>query len=729
MMEPGPLVVVDRAELAALAAAWISERARHAITARGAFSIALAGGTTPRPIYEALAALPRARAIDWARWHVFFGDERCVPADSPDSNHRMAREALLGRVPIPAEQVHRIAGEDDPEAAARASEAVLPAALDVVVLGVGPDGHVASLFPGSPLLEERTRRFAVVRDAPKPPALRITVTPLVLAAARARLVVAAGAEKADVIARARRGDDSLPAALARPCTWMVDRAAAQGCDAPLVLRGRVNPPPRRLAPRRENNSGGTMSETPFGIVGLAVMGRNLALNIEEHGFPVVAWNLEPAMTEAFLAEHPGKRLRGVATLAELVAALPRPRRILAMIKAGAPVDSLLAELAPLLEPGDTVIDGGNSFFLDTRRREEVWRSRGLCFMGSGVSGGEEGARRGPSLMPGGDRAAYEGVRSVLEAIAARTESGPCVTYCGPDGAGHFVKMVHNGIEYGDMQLIAEAYDVLARVGGLAPAELAGVFDRWNQGPLGSFLVEITARIFGVKDAETGRALVEVVEDRAGQKGTGKWTVQVALDLGVAIPTIAAAIDARVLSSLKPERVAAASRLRGPVVAPGGDRGALEGAVEGALLGAKICSYAQGMALIRAASDHYRWGIELGEMARIWKGGCIIRARLLDTIRAAFGRDPALANLLLDPDIAARIEGAQDGWRRVVALAAASGIPVPAFGASLAYYDAYRTARLPQNLTQAQRDAFGAHTYERTDRPGAVHTEWLSGEAR
>ncbi len=467
-----------------------------------------------------------------------------------------------------------------------------------------------------------------------------------------------------------------------------------------------------------------MSETPFGIIGLAVMGRNLALNIEEHGFPVVAWNLEQEGTTAFLAENPGKRLRGVATLAELVAALPRPRRILVMIKAGAPVDSLLDQLAPLLAEGDTVIDGGNSFFLDTRRREEAWRARGLCFMGSGVSGGEEGARRGPSLMPGGDRAAWERVRPVLEAIAARTESGPCVTYCGPDGAGHFVKMVHNGIEYGDMQLIAEAYDVLARAGGLGPAELAAVFDRWNQGPLGSFLVEITARIFGVRDPETGRALVDLVEDRAGQKGTGKWTGQVALDLGVAIPTIAAAIDARVLSSLKPERVAAAARLRGPAPVAAGDSGELVAAVHDALLCAKICAYAQGMALIRAASDHYGWGIDLGEMARIWKGGCIIRARLLDPIRAAFGRDPALPNLLLDGDLAGRMDGAQGGWRRVVALAASAGLPVPAFGASLAYYDAYRTARLPQNLTQAQRDAFGAHTYVRTDRPGAVHTGWL-----
>jgi 6-phosphogluconate dehydrogenase len=466
-----------------------------------------------------------------------------------------------------------------------------------------------------------------------------------------------------------------------------------------------------------------MAEASFGIIGLAVMGRNLALNIEEHGFSVAVWNLEPEMREQFLAENPGKKFVGAATLEELVASLARPRRILMMIRAGGPVDMALDKLAPLLEPGDIVVDGGNSWFQDTRRREQAMAARGLRFFGMGVSGGEDGARFGPSLMPGGAPEAYARLADVLEAIAARTESGPCVTHVGPDGAGHYVKMVHNGIEYGDMQLIAEAYDVLARVLGLDAAAIAGVFERWNRGRLESFLIEITAKIFAVADPETGRPLVELVEDKAGQKGTGKMTAQVALDLGVPIPTIAAAIDARVLSSLKDERVQASRKLAGPQPRPVADDGLID-AVENALYAAKVCSYAQGMNLIRAGAA-FGWKIDLAEIARIWKGGCIIRARFLDTIRAAYQRQPDLANLLLDETFAAAVAAADAGWRRVVGLAQQAGVPVPAFSASLAYYDSYRTARLPQNLTQAQRDAFGSHTYERTDRPGTfVHTDWL-----
>jgi len=466
-----------------------------------------------------------------------------------------------------------------------------------------------------------------------------------------------------------------------------------------------------------------MAEASFGIIGLAVMGRNLALNIEEHGFSVAVWNLEPEMREQFLAENPGKKFVGAATLEELVASLARPRRILMMIRAGGPVDMALDKLAPLLEPGDIVVDGGNSWFQDTRRREQAMAARGLRFVGMGVSGGEDGARFGPSLMPGGAPEAYARLADVLEAIAARTESGPCVTHVGPDGAGHYVKMVHNGIEYGDMQLIAEAYDVLARVLGLDAAAIAGVFERWNRGRLESFLIEITAKIFAVADPETGRPLVELVEDKAGQKGTGKMTAQVALDLGVPIPTIAAAIDARVLSSLKDERVQASRKLAGPQPRPVADESLVD-AVENALYAAKVCSYAQGMNLIRAGAA-FGWNIDLAEIARIWKGGCIIRARFLDTIRSAYQRQPDLANLLLDETFAAAVAAADAGWRRVVGLAQQAGVPVPAFSASLAYYDSYRTARLPQNLTQAQRDAFGSHTYERTDRPGTfVHTDWL-----
>ena len=466
----------------------------------------------------------------------------------------------------------------------------------------------------------------------------------------------------------------------------------------------------------------------FGVIGLAVMGRNLALNIEEHGFPVAVWNLELPATEKFLADNKGKKLTGTKSLAELVGALERPRRILMMIMAGKPVDQVLEQLKPILSPGDIVIDGGNTHFEETRRREQEMRSAGFHFVGMGVSGGEEGARRGPSLMPGGTNESWQALRPVLEAIAAKTDSGPCVTHVGPDGAGHFVKMVHNGIEYGDMQLIAEAYDLLARGLGMSAPEIGAVFARWNQGPLSSFLIEITATIMGVKDPATGQPLVDQVLDKAGQKGTGKWTAELALDLAVPIPTIAAALDGRVLSSLKDERVAAARTLRArtsPAPVPAGERESFLAAVHDALLCAKICSYAQGLALIHAGSEKFKWNINLAEMARIWKGGCIIRARLLDTIMRAYQATPAPRNLLLAGDFEAMVHEAQPNWRRVIGAAAALGIPTPAFAASLAYFDSYRTARLPQNLTQAQRDAFGAHTYERTDNPGtSVHTDWL-----
>ena len=473
-------------------------------------------------------------------------------------------------------------------------------------------------------------------------------------------------------------------------------------------------------------------ETPaaqFGVIGLAVMGSNLALNIEEHGFSVAVWNLETERVDQFTGgEGAGRRFVGTKTFEDFVAALERPRRVLMMIKAGAPVDQTVEKLRPLLDPGDILIDGGNSWFKDTQRREASLRGSGLHFVGMGVSGGEEGARHGPSLMPGGPAEAYERLRPVLEAIAAKTESGPCVTHCGPEGAGHLVKMVHNGIEYGDMQLIAEAYDILRRGLGLGAAEIAEVFGEWNRGPLESFLVEITAKILAVRDPETGRPLVDLVLDKAGQKGTGKWTAQVALDLGVPVPTIAAAIDARVLSAMKGERVAASGRLRGPRArALRGDRARLVRAVHDALYASKVCSYAQGMSLIGAASREYGWGVSLRETARIWKGGCIIRARFLDTIMRAYERRPDLPNLLLDRDVARAVQRAQSAWRRTVSAAQGVGVPVPALSASLAYFDSYRSAELPQNLTQAQRDFFGAHTYERADRPGAgpVHTDWAS----
>ena len=469
----------------------------------------------------------------------------------------------------------------------------------------------------------------------------------------------------------------------------------------------------------------------FGMIGLGVMGANLALNVRDHGFPVAVWNREYDKVSEFLKENGNTgKLAGARTLEEFTAALERPRRIMMLIKAGAPVDQTIEKIKPLLQQGDILMDGGNSWFEDTQRREAALSKEGLMFFGCGISGGEEGARHGPSLMPGGKREGYDRMKPIFEAIAAKTESGPCVTYVGPDGAGHFVKMVHNGIEYGDMQLIAEAYDILRKAVGLSASELADVFGEWNRGPLESFLIEITAEIFRVHDPETGKPLVDLVLDKAGQKGTGKWTAQVALDVAVPIPTISAAIDARVMSSMKDERLKASQRLGGQ-----GKLGDLSkhdkskwiSAVHDALYASKICAYAQGMDLIRAGSDEWKWNINLREMARIWKGGCIIRARFLDSIMRAYEKDPHLPNLLLDQEFATAIKKSEQPWRQVVGMAQSVGIPVPAMSASVAYYDGYRSAWLPQNLTQAQRDYFGAHTYERTDRPqqGFVHTDWKS----
>jgi 6-phosphogluconate dehydrogenase len=469
-----------------------------------------------------------------------------------------------------------------------------------------------------------------------------------------------------------------------------------------------------------------MSTSQFGIIGLGTMGRNLALNIESRGFRVAVWNLETPWIDEFLKAHPGQAFDGTPTFEAFTAALERPRRIMMMIPAGKPVDATIEKLLPLLDRGDVVIDGGNSWFEDSERREAALRGAGIHFVGCGVSGGEEGARFGPSLMPGGPEEAWRILQDVLEAIAATSDAGPCVTHVGPGGSGHFVKMVHNGIEYADMQLIAEVWDVLRRGLGMTAPETADVFDAWKAGPLDSFLVDLTAKVCRTMDAETGQPLVDVVLDKAGQKGTGRWTAQVALDLGVAIPTIASAIDARVLSSMKAERVAAAAALKGPSSADAfrsASRATVIDDLRDALYAARICAYAQGMALIRAGSDHYKWNVNLSEIGRIWKAGCIIRARLLDPVRRAFEVDPALVNLLRDPTLGQAVDAAQAGWRRTVSRAAEAGLPLLAHASALGYYDSYRAPRLPQSLTQAQRDAFGAHTYERIDRAGAVHTEW------
>jgi len=474
----------------------------------------------------------------------------------------------------------------------------------------------------------------------------------------------------------------------------------------------------------------TPEQTPkaakIGLMGLGVMGENLALNIERNGYPVAVWDRKPAKVDEFVARAEGRQVVGARTPEELARALERPRKIILLVKAGDPVDWTVDQIKPFLDRGDIIVDGGNSHFLDTARREKQLKEEGYSFIGSGVSGGEEGALWGPSLMPGGDREAYEQIRPVWEAIAAKVDDGPCVTYIGPGGAGHFVKMVHNGIEYGDMQLIAEAYDIMRRALGMTAAEMAEVFDEWNRGDLESFLIEITAKILRVEDPETGRPLVDLVLDKAGQKGTGRWTSQVALDLGVVIPTIDAAVGTRNLSARKAERVEASRRIAGPSGAKfDGDCAGMIACVRDALYASKICSYAQGMSLIRAGSENWGWGIDLGETARIWKGGCIIRAQFLGKIKDAYGRRRDLHSLLLDPDFNDYIQRAQSNWRQAVTTAMRLGIPVPGMSASVAYFDTYRTAELPLNLTQAQRDFFGSHTYERTDKPqaGALHTEW------
>ena len=471
-----------------------------------------------------------------------------------------------------------------------------------------------------------------------------------------------------------------------------------------------------------------MSATHFGIVGLGVMGRNLALNIARHGFPIVGFDLDEEKRRT--ADEALSVAGGAAAgaLAELVAALARPRRIILMVPAGAPVERSLDELRPLLAPGDIVIDGGNSYFHDTRRRQKTLRQADLHLLGTGVSGGEAGALAGPAIMPGGAREAYDLVADVLTAIAATSDEGPCCAYMGTGAAGHFVKMVHNGIEYAIMQLIGEAYTLLGAAGGLSAPEQAGVFAAWNRGELGSYLVEITAAVLAKVDDETGRPLVDVILDTAGQKGTGKWTSQTATDLGIAVPSIDAALHARMLSALKHERVAAAAVLgRGGVEgrAEHATRESLIAAVEATLRVASLAAYAQGFALLREGSREHAFGLDLAEIARVWKGGCIIRSRALNGIRAAFLADPALANLLVAPAQAKLVRELDAALRSVVIACVRAGVPCPAFSATLAYIDCLRSARMPANLLQAQRDYFGAHTYQRIDRPPELffHTRW------
>src|SRR5205809_443078 len=472
-------------------------------------------------------------------------------------------------------------------------------------------------------------------------------------------------------------------------------------------------------------------QSDIGLIGLAVMGENLVLNMESKGFSVAVFNRTSSVTQKFAETRAkGKNITATSAIDEFVSALRRPRMAMMMIKAGKPVDQVIAEVVPYLEQGDVLIDGGNSLFTDTQRRFKELEGRGIHFVGCGVSGGEEGALKGPSLMPGGSRESWDIIAPIFRKIAAQVDGEPCCRYMGPDGAGHYIKMVHNGIEYGDIQLICEAYAILKDILGMDAAQLADTFAEWNKGELESYLIEITSKIFRKIDLETGKPLVDVILDKAGQKGTGIWTLQAAIKQYVVISTINAAVEARVISSRKEERVAASEILPQPRARTfKGNRDRFVDAVRDALYASKIISYAQGMELLRSGSTTYEWNLNLSDIATIWRGGCIIRAKFLNRIVEAYRRNPALQNLLLDRYFTRAIKKTQPKWRLVVSTAIKFGVPDPAFSASLTYYDSYRSARLPANLLQGQRDFFGAHTYERIDKPGVFHTEWLESEEK
>ena len=472
-----------------------------------------------------------------------------------------------------------------------------------------------------------------------------------------------------------------------------------------------------------------MSTCDIGLIGLAVMGENLVLNMESRGFRVAVYNRTTSVVEAFeKGRGNGKNFVFAKSLADFVGALKRPRRAQIMVKAGAPVDAVIEQLIPLMEPGDVIIDGGNSLWTDTQRREKALKEKGIHFFGVGVSGGEEGALKGPSIMPGGSKEGWESLAPIYTKIAAVVDGSPCCRHMGPDGAGHYVKMAHNGIEYGDMQLICEAYAILKAALNPSADEFAQIFTDWNKGELDSFLIEITSKIFTRKDPETGKPIVDLILDKAGQKGTGKWTVGHAVEMGVPLSVIGSAVEARILSSIKEQRVFASSILKGPAAKPfTGDRAKLIEAVRDALYASKITSYAQGMVQLGAASELYNWNLNFEDIASIWRGGCIIRARFLNRITEAYKKDPTLKNLMLDPFFAEVLNRTQSNWRIAVTSAVENGVAVPGFSSALAYFDSYRSANLPANLLQAQRDFFGAHTYERTDKPAGekFHYDWLS----
>lgn len=686
-----PLQVAERA------AELTRTLATKAIAEKGRFVLALSGGSTPKLYHQILA---QDRELDWTRVVVVFSDERRVPPDHADSNYRMAEETLLSKVRA---QYFRVeSGAAEYEQVLR-DNVLLP--VDLLILGMGEDGHTASLFPGAP---EGAGEWVSNAEAPagSPVTERVTFTYKAIAEARQVAVLVTGASKASRLADVLEHESELPMRQVirsrEHSLFLVDRAAAAHL-------------------KQEDK----MDKADFGLIGLGVMGQNLALNIEEKGFSIAVNNRSVDKVEEFVKSNPGKKILGANSLKELADKLKSPRRIIIMVKAGAAVDSTIEALKPYLSSGDVVIDGGNEFFTNTERRAKELSALGLNFVGMGVSGGEEGARHGPSMMPGGAREAYAKIEDVVTKIAAQVSDGPCVTYIGPGGAGHYVKMVHNGIEYGDMQLIAEAYDVLKNVGGLSNAELADTFDAWNRAELESFLIEITAQIFRKKDELTGQELVDVILDVAQMKGTGSWTVKEGADLTSPIATIASSVDARIMSGLHALRQKGAQLLQGPKpqVASAAEKAEIIADTRAALYAAKACSYAQGLSLLAKASETYKWDLQLGEIARIWKGGCIIRAAFLGRIQEAFGRDSTLENLLFDPSFQEELAARQTGWRRTIVRAINAGVGVSTMTASLGYYDGLRRARLPMNLTQAQRDLFGAHTYQRTDREGVFHTEW------
>ncbi len=473
------------------------------------------------------------------------------------------------------------------------------------------------------------------------------------------------------------------------------------------------------------------NQCDIGLIGLAVMGENLVLNMDSKGFSVAVFNRTTEVTDKFAAGRAkDKKIQPTRTIEEFIGALMRPRKAMIMVKAGPPVDAVIQQIAPLLEKDDVIIDGGNSLFTDTQRRGKELEDTGIHFVGMGVSGGEEGALKGPSLMPGGSRESWEIIAPIFRKIAAQVDGEPCCRYMGPNGAGHYVKMVHNGIEYGDIQLICEAYAILKDILEMQAPELADVFAEWNKGELDSYLIEITSQIFRKIDPDTGKPLVDMILDKAGQKGTGIWTLQSAIRQSVVISTINAAVEARVVSSRKEERVAASKILPQPRARKfKGNRARFVDSIRDALYASKIVSYAQGMELLRSGSTEYKWNLNLSDIATIWRGGCIIRAKFLNRIVEAYHRNPALHNLLLDRYFTKIIKKAQRNWRVAVSTAVKHGVAVPAFSASLAYFDSYRQARLPANLLQAQRDFFGAHTYERVDKPGVFHTEWIESDRK